>query len=151
MEEKHFGPQISRLHVLLKQNIEHFSQEYGLSSTQSHIMVFLHYETEKREVYQKDIEEEFKIRRSSVSSVLSTMEKNGLVERRSSEHDARLKKLVLTEKGEQIHQAVKEKVAGFDQAFRSVLNEEEMEQFESYIRRLQQYLENCNNKKEEDL
>ena len=32
-------------------------------------------------VYQKDIEREFKIRRSSVTSVLNTMEKNGFINR----------------------------------------------------------------------
>lgn len=54
------------------------------------------------EVYQKDIEQFFKLRRSTVSSMLTTMEKKGILTRQSVPHDARLKKLVLTELGQQM-------------------------------------------------
>lgn len=51
-----------------------------------------------RDIYQKDLEEQFTITRSTASKVLRLMEQKGLVERQSVAHDARLKKLVLTEK-----------------------------------------------------
>ena len=51
-----------------------------------------------RDIYQKDLEEAFGITRSTASRVLRLMEQKGLVERRSVAHDARLKKLVLTER-----------------------------------------------------
>ncbi len=53
------------------------------------------------DVYQKDIEQFFKLRRSTVSSLLKTLEKKGLIQRQAVPHDARLKKLVLTESGRQ--------------------------------------------------
>ncbi|MDO4516343.1 MAG: MarR family winged helix-turn-helix transcriptional regulator [Bacillota bacterium] len=54
------------------------------------------------DVYQKDIEQFFKLRRSTVSSMLSTLEKKGILLRQPVPHDARLKKLVLTDFGRQL-------------------------------------------------
>ena len=55
-----------------------------------------------QEVYQKDIETFFKLRRSTVSSLLNTLERKGLIRREAVSHDARLKKLELTEAGLEI-------------------------------------------------
>ena len=55
--------------------------------------------SQQGDVYQKDIESFFKLRRSTVSSQLDTLEKKGLIQRVPVSHDARLKKLVLTEEG----------------------------------------------------
>ena len=57
------------------------------------------YFSQQGDVYQKDIESFFKLRRSTVSSQLDTLEKKGLIQRVPVSHDARLKKLVLTEEG----------------------------------------------------
>ena len=51
----------------------------------------------KNPVYQKDIETEFQIKRSTASTLLASMEKNGLITRRSVDHDARLKQVILTD------------------------------------------------------
>ena len=60
------------------------------------------YKNQDRDVYQKDLETEFQITRSTVTSILKLMEKKGYIERVSVEKDARLKKLVLTEKAKKI-------------------------------------------------
>ena len=54
---------------------------------------------EESDVYQRDIETFFHLRRSTVSSLLNTMERKGLIQREPVPHDARLKKLVLTDAG----------------------------------------------------
>lgn len=51
-------------------------------------------------VYQRDLEAEFQIRRSTASTILQTMERNDLIRRESVVQDARLKKLVLTSRAE---------------------------------------------------
>ena len=51
-----------------------------------------------REVYQRDLEDEFGITRSTASKVLILLEKKGLIARESVSHDARLKKITLTER-----------------------------------------------------
>ena len=64
----------------------------GMTISQLSTIGFLYF-------YQKDIESFFKLRRSTVSSQLDTLEKKGLIQRVPVSHDARLKKLVLTEEG----------------------------------------------------
>ncbi len=56
------------------------------------------YENQGRDIFQKDLESRFCIARSTVTNILKLMEKKGYIERVSVERDARLKKLVLTEK-----------------------------------------------------
>ncbi len=55
---------------------------------------------ENREVFQKDIERVFNIRRSTATGILQGMEKNGWIQKEPVENDARLKRLVLTQKAE---------------------------------------------------
>ena len=50
------------------------------------------------EIYQKDIEQEFKVSRATASNMLQLMERKGLIVRESVSCDARLKKISLTEK-----------------------------------------------------
>lgn len=52
-----------------------------------------------KEVYQKDLEQEFAIGRSTVTNIVKLMEKKGMIARQSVPEDARLKKLVITPKG----------------------------------------------------
>lgn len=54
-----------------------------------------------RDVFQKDIEETFNITRSSVTGLVKLMEQKGYIRRESVAGDARLKKLCLTQLGEQ--------------------------------------------------
>ena len=67
----------------------------GMTISQLSTIGFLYF-SQQGDVYQKDIESFFKLRRSTVSSQL---EKKGLIQRVPVSHDARLKKLVLTEEG----------------------------------------------------
>ena len=69
-----------------------------LTIMQKHILKFILLETMHKDLYQKDIEEEFQIRKSTVTGYVQLMEKNGLIQRKSVESDARLKSLIPTEK-----------------------------------------------------
>lgn len=75
------------------------------------ILGFLY--TEQGPVYQKDIEANFGIGRSTVTNILQLMEKKGYVTRNTDEKDARLKRLELTPLGKKVHM---ETVAVIDKA-----------------------------------
>jgi len=89
-----------------------------------------------RDIYQKDVEKEFGITRSTASRVLVLMEEKGLVKRLGVDHDARLKKLVLTEKsiqmGDRMHQIGEQTDAQLLQGF----SEEEKMQLFGFIDRM---------------
>ena len=55
-------------------------------------------DNEGKDVFQKDIEKHFSLSRSTVTEILQRMEKSGLIERLTVSSDARLKKIMLTEK-----------------------------------------------------
>ncbi|MGI6238635.1 MAG: MarR family winged helix-turn-helix transcriptional regulator [Christensenellales bacterium] len=50
------------------------------------------------EVYQRELEEAFSITRSTASRIVNLMQKKGIVERRTAEHDARMLKIALSDK-----------------------------------------------------
>ena len=57
------------------------------------------YENREQDIFQKDIEQRFAVGRSTVTNLIQLMEKKGFVKRESVKQDARLKKVILTEKG----------------------------------------------------
>ena len=81
------------------------------SQLQGGILGFLYHHREEA-VYQKDIEKEFRISRATATNTLQVMEKNGLIYREAVPYDARLKRIVATEKAMQyqelIHQSQEE-------------------------------------------
>ena len=64
------------------------------------------YRHRDRDIYQRDVQEAFRIRRSTVTGILQQMEKNGMVTRSSVESDARLKKITLTPKAIALHESI---------------------------------------------
>ena len=61
---------------------------------------------ENEEIYQKDIEEEFQVRKPTVTGMLQLLEKKGYIYRENSPQDGRLKRIVPTKKAEDIRQAI---------------------------------------------
>jgi len=95
------GHAIKSMNGAFKRNFVRCGIEAGLDEvTMMHgwIMGYLYHNSE-REIYQKTIESEFSIRRSTVTSILQLMEKKGYITREAVHGDARLKKLVLTPVG----------------------------------------------------
>ena len=77
----------------------------------AHIIMFLA-RNRGREIYQHTIEQKFCITRSTASRVLALMEKKGLIARESVEHDARCKRIVLTDKADAIVDRVERLLVG---------------------------------------
>ena len=70
---------------------------------QGWIIGFLH-RNEDRDMFQRDVEAEFNIRRSTATGILQLMEKTAS-SAGAVAYDARLKKLVLTPKALAVHEA----------------------------------------------
>lgn len=107
----------------------------SITGTNGWIIGFLAANADK-EIYQKDLEKQFSITRSTASKVLILMEKKGLIERRGVPHDARLKKLVLTEKAWKISELMIDDATRMEQALTKGFTDEELEYFCSCIQRM---------------
>ena len=104
------GFDIRTLSILIKRYIDgSATKQYvdNLTGTHGWVIGYL-YDNRDHDVYQRDLETQFSIRRSTATGILHLMEKNELILREPVESDARLKKLVLTEKALDIHKMVEE-------------------------------------------
>ncbi len=116
-----------------------------LTNMQGRVIGFIRRSEEfEREIFQRDIENEFMISAPSVSEILKLMEKNGLIERRSVAYDGRLKKIVLTDKALAFHCRIERTIDCFESELQNVLTQDESETFERIIVKLQNELQNKN-------
>ena len=135
-EIRHAGRKINILSHKIKRRIGKIGLEYGISTMQAKILGFIYHNSSKIDIFQKTIEEEFDIRRSSVTSVLTLMEKNDLIKRVSVFEDARLKKITITDKGLKIHKLVYKEIEKIEEIIENTLTEEELENFINTLEKL---------------
>ncbi len=91
---------------LIFRRLNQFSRANGVEQTtpmHGWIIEYL-YRHRNEPVFQRDIEREFSITRSTVTNILQLMERKGYIQRLSVPQDARLKQLVLTEEGICFHE-----------------------------------------------
>ena len=102
LKEIHMGRLIQVLSHQMKRKscVNSMINDDGLTTMQKHVLKFLLLETLHKVVYQKDIEEEFQIRKSTATGMLQLLEKNGFIVRESEKKDARLKRIIPTKKAE---------------------------------------------------
>lgn len=117
------------------------SAEFGQKASEVHfwILIYLHRNLHK-EVFQRDLEAEFEVRRSTMTGILNTMEKNGLIIRESVDYDARLKKLVLTDKAKEITTNKYIKIKEFEKKLIEGVTEDELQGFFATIEKIKKNL-----------
>lgn len=135
-KEVHIGKIVTTFANRIGRRISKEAAQFGVTGVQARIIGFVYHRSQKKDIFQKDIEEELNIRRSSVTSVLKLMEKNGYIKRVSVSEDARLKKIILTEKGLDIQKNVYECILKFEKSLREELNNEEYSILVDLINRL---------------
>lgn len=101
------------------------------------------YDNRDREVYQRDIEKQFGIGRSTVTTIIQLMEKRDLIRRESVEHDARLKKVVLTTKGYKHHDLTEENINQMHKKVMVGISEEEKKTFLKIAEKIGANLKDC--------
>ena len=97
-EEFRFGREVQNVANHFRRLGDENLLKEGITITQLRVIAYISRQSPDT-VYQKDLEEHFHIRRSSVTGLLQNMEKSGILERSPSETDARVKIVTLTEKG----------------------------------------------------
>ncbi|MDD2214932.1 MAG: MarR family winged helix-turn-helix transcriptional regulator [Oscillospiraceae bacterium] len=93
-----------------------------------------------RDIYQKDIEKHFTIARSTASKVLSLMAQKGLIQRLPVAADARLKKIILTDKALQIRDIMAQDETNMEEIMLQGFSAAEVEQLLDYLSRMKDNL-----------
>ena len=130
--ERHIGYEIRILNQVIGRLVNSYQskvdEKAGINRMQGWIIGYLYRHSEE-DVFQKDVEAEFQIARSTASGILQAMEKKGLITRESIPRDARLKRLVLTEKGMEFQMEIMDNFDRIQKVLRSDIPLEKMECF----------------------
>ncbi len=91
---------------------------------------------QEHDVFQRELEQNLNISKSTLTEVLNIMEKNDLVQRVASKQDARCKKIVLTEKSICVNSIICKKIKETEDKLRKDISEEELEVFLRAIKKM---------------
>lgn len=131
VEKRAVGRELRGLHQAVSRYLEYNAKKSGIDEiTMMHgwILCYL-YENREKEVFQKDIEKTFSIGRSTVTNLIQILEKKEYVLRESVERDARLKRVILTEKGIKSNEMLKAMFDRMNQVLEKGISREELEVF----------------------
>ena len=109
---------------------------YGLTGMQFAIVSYIAKESTERDVFQKDLEQKFDIRKSTVTGILNTMERDGLLLRETVPYDARLRKMILTDKALQAKKNSEQVIDTVENQLSKGLTEEEIATFLTILEKI---------------
>lgn len=132
------------IHILsrqLKREMDFKLAKYGITGVQSAMIGFIYDESRKKDVFAKDIEKNFDIRRASIAGMLQNMEKNGLIKRETVGDDARLRRIVLTQKALKIRKEVEKNIIKVEKQAMEGLTKEEVKKYVELTKKMSTNLE----------
>ena len=90
----------------ISRDINTFALQFKLTGTQIQILDFLNSFSDNENVFQKDVEKEFNIRRSTATNILKNMEEKKLIKRTALPSDSRLKIIEVQKSGQDIQREI---------------------------------------------
>lgn len=142
---RHIGREIKALNNQIKRVMDSRLGQFapnddGPTGVQGMIIGYLYYRRDQ-DVYQRDVEAEFHIRRSTATGILQLLEKKGVIERLPVPSDARLKKLVLTPKALAVHEQIAKEIEAMEAQLVRGLTPEEVDAFFNTIKKMRRNIE----------
>ncbi len=145
MQQRFIGIELRSLNNAVRRYLENNeSPVSGDKLTCSNAWIIGYLSRAEGDVFQKDLEEEFGVTRSTISKVLMLLEKKGIIQRAGVMHDARLKKLVLTKKGREIASQMNKNGERMEAQLTNGFTDEELSQLAEYMRRMRVNLGDIN-------
>jgi Transcriptional regulators len=135
---------VKRLSNNIKRLLDNYPIKSGdiyLTGMQCGFIRYIGEQSLERDVFQKDIEVEFNIRRSTATGILQLMERNDLLKREVVPSDGRLKRIVLTPRGMDTKKEVYKKIVNIEARVRKDLTEEEVETFHKIVNKIMKTIE----------
>ena len=123
------GKKINQISNRLRRRSRAIQETIGISGAQGNILNYILVESQNRSVYQKDIEQEFGLRPSTATEALKSLEKNELIRREPDREDGRYKKIVFTEKAEQIEVVLRSEIEESEAILLWGVTEKEQQEF----------------------
>lgn len=137
MEKKRIGFELKKITTRMKRilDLQCADSREPITGVQGWIVAYV-CNNPDRDVFQRDIEEMFRIRRSTATGILNGMQAAGLISRRAVDYDARLKKIVLTEKAVILHEKAKKALDEFESNLKKNIPEDKLAVFFEVLARI---------------
>ena len=134
MKDRNIGRELKKLSNKIHREIDKFASKSELTGAEGRV---LHYILgQEDDVYQKDIEFKLGLRSSTATEILKKMENNNLIIRKTSITDARLKKIIVTEKALKYKEIVRNDLKNFENKLKTGLSDEEIDLFLKVIEKM---------------
>ena len=111
------------------------------TSMQQWFLAYIWEHHKSEDVFQKDLEAAFKIRRSTATEILKAMERKKLIERVPSAADKRSKKILLTESAVAVCKENQRKISHTEELLMRGLSQDEIKVFFNVLQKIQRNIE----------
>lgn len=115
------GLALQRVQNTFNRNADYYARKIGLTGTQMLIIEYLASFAENKSIYQKDIEHEFNIRKSTATNILRLMENKGLIYKKVDQRDTRLKAILLTDKAIKLEEKITNYFISSENSYAAIL------------------------------
>lgn len=119
--------EVNRLHFI---RFHQALSKFGLGKGQPPILKYL---SENNGCKQSEISQREKVSAATTTVMLQTMEKNGLIERKTDENDLRVMRVYITEKGREVQKQCDEAIENMEKEIYEEFTFEEMELFKQLL------------------
>lgn len=113
----------------------------NLTVAQAYTIDFIILEGEDKDIFQKDLEKGLDLKRCSISLMLNNMEKNGLIQRVPVAEDARLKKILLTDKSHKLYEKISTGINSVEDRLIKEITEDELKVFYNVLDKIRNNLD----------
>lgn len=143
-EKRELGFEIKSINNMIRRKLDIRFAAAGLGELvgmQGPMLGYLHREGRQHDVFQRDLEKEFNIRRSTATVMLQNLEQKGFIVRMAVDSDARLKKIVLTDKAILHNLAICREIEAFNRELEAEISSGEKEDFLRVLDKIKKNLE----------
>lgn len=138
-KKREIGFELGMINNLIRRRLNQQFMENGLEDLvgmQGPVIGCIHERSEQQDVFQKDIEKWFHIRRSTATVMLQNLEQKGLIIRVAVPNDGRMKKIVLTDKAKDYRERVNQQIDQFHRELEKGITAKEKEEFLAILDRI---------------
>lgn len=141
MENKNIALELRKIANIMKRTFDK-TFDNKITNTQAIILNFIDENNEVgKVVYQKDIEDFFELRRSTVCEILNVMEKNHLIKRSLSKVDSRSKEINLEDEGRFFLSLFQSNILAIEKLMQKNISKKEIETFCLVLEKVRKNLE----------
>lgn len=143
-EKNKLGLHISKINHIISRSMDSAvinTIDNTLTVSQAYVIDFISMQGDNQDVFQKDLEKAFDLKRSSISLMLNNMEKSDLIKRVPVTEDARLKKIILTDKSKELYEKISKAIDSVENRVCENITPDELKIFKRVLDKIRNNLE----------